>query len=133
MSDHPVAAATMGAPRSGAASGSTGRIGEPTTRQSARTPEEHLRRADPVLCGVIDEIIREDGTACPMLPPDPTLPPDPNMPTDRYGMLVRAIVSQNISNIASRAIYLRLTERFGGRPPTPQETASRRDRQAFES
>ena len=28
---------------------------------------------------------------------------------------------QNISEIASRSIYGRLTERFGGRPPTPQE------------
>jgi len=43
------------------------------------------------------------------------------MPTDHYGVLVRAIVSQNISNIASRAIYQRLRERFGGNPPTPEE------------
>lgn len=89
--------------------------------QSARTAEEHLRHADPVLGAVIDEIAHEDGGARPTLTPDPTLPPDPTMPTDHYGVLVRAIVSQNISNIASRAIYSRLTERFGGRPPTPQE------------
>jgi DNA-3-methyladenine glycosylase II len=86
-----------------------------------RTPEEHLRNADPVLGAIMDEIVREDGDARPMLVPDPTLPSDPNMPTDSYGVLVRAIVSQNISVIASRSIYRRLTERFGGRPPNPQE------------
>jgi DNA-3-methyladenine glycosylase II len=94
---------------------------ERMTRQSARTPEEHLRRADPVLGAIMDGVVREDGGARPTLPPDPSLPPDPNMPTDSYGVLVRAIVSQNISTIASRSIYRRLTERFGGRPPAPQE------------
>ncbi|GAA1239427.1 DNA-3-methyladenine glycosylase family protein [Pseudonocardia alaniniphila] len=84
-----------------------------------RTPEEHLRRSDPVLRGIIDGIVR-DGNQ-PALRPDPTAPPDPNMPTDRYGVLVRAIVSQNISNSASRSIYRRLTDRFDGHPPTPRE------------
>jgi hypothetical protein len=49
-------------------------------RQSSRTPEEHLRRADPVLSAIID------GSCARAAPPDPTLPPD------RYGVLVRAIV-----------------------------------------
>jgi DNA-3-methyladenine glycosylase II len=89
------------------------------TLLSATTAEEHLRSADPILGAIIDTA-RRDGVR-PTLTPDPTLPPDPNMPTDRYGVLVRAIVSQNISEIASRAIYLRLIERFGGRPPTPRE------------
>ena len=44
--------------------------------------------------------------------------PDPD---DHYGALVRAIVSQQLSTSAARSIYARLTERFGGRPPTPQE------------
>jgi DNA-3-methyladenine glycosylase II len=44
--------------------------------------------------------------------------PDPD---DHYGALVRAIVGQQLSVHAARAIYGRLTERFGGRPPTPQE------------
>jgi DNA-3-methyladenine glycosylase II len=83
------------------------------------TPEEHLRRSDPVLRKIIDGVVR-DGNQ-PALLPDPTAPPDPNMPTDRYGVLVRAIVSQNISNSASRSIYRRLTDRFGGHPPTPAE------------
>lgn len=43
------------------------------------------------------------------------------MPTDHYGVLTRAIVSQNISTIASRAIYRRLLDRFGGRPLTNEE------------
>jgi DNA-3-methyladenine glycosylase II len=40
---------------------------------------------------------------------------------DHYGALVRAIVGQQLSVLAARAIYGRLTDRFGGRPPTPQE------------
>jgi len=40
---------------------------------------------------------------------------------DHYGALVRAIVGQQLSVLAARAIYGRLLERFGGRPPTPQE------------
>ena len=40
---------------------------------------------------------------------------------DHYGALVRAIVGQQLSVLAARAIYGRLTERFGGRPPSPQE------------
>jgi DNA-3-methyladenine glycosylase II len=42
-------------------------------------------------------------------------------PADHYGALVRSIVGQQLSVRAARAIYGRLTERFGGRPPTPQE------------
>ena len=70
------------------------------TRQSRATPEEHLRRADPVLAAVMDEVVRDGGGAAPTLPPEPMLPPDANMPTDRYGVVIRAIVSQNISEIA---------------------------------
>jgi DNA-3-methyladenine glycosylase II len=40
---------------------------------------------------------------------------------DHYGALVRAIVGQQLSVLAARAIYRRLTARFGARPPTPQE------------
>ncbi len=42
-------------------------------------------------------------------------------PDDHYGALVRTIVGQQLSVLAARAIYGRLIERFGGRPPTPQE------------
>jgi len=40
---------------------------------------------------------------------------------DHYGALVRSITSQQLSVLAARAIYGRLTARFGGRPPTPAE------------
>jgi DNA-3-methyladenine glycosylase II len=40
---------------------------------------------------------------------------------DHYGALVRAIVGQQLSVLAARAIYGRLTARFGERPPTPEE------------
>lgn len=89
--------------------------------RGATTPENHLRRADPVLGAIIDRVVRENGGTRLTLPPDPPAPPDPNIPSDHYGMLIRTIISQNISIIASTAIYRRLNERFGGRPPTPQE------------
>jgi DNA-3-methyladenine glycosylase II len=41
--------------------------------------------------------------------------------SDHYGALVRAIVGQQLSVSAARAIYGRLTARFEGRPPTPAE------------
>ena len=34
---------------------------------------------------------------------------------------MRSIVGQQLSTTAARAIYLRLTQRFGGRAPTPEE------------
>jgi DNA-3-methyladenine glycosylase II len=48
--------------------------------------------------------------------------PEPRPPrSDVYAALVRAIVGQQLSTRAARAIYERLLERFGGRPPMPQE------------
>ena len=44
--------------------------------------------------------------------------PDPD---DHYGALVRAIVGQQLSVSAARAIYGRLTARYGGKPPSPQQ------------
>jgi DNA-3-methyladenine glycosylase II len=73
----------------------------------------HLRAADPVLAEVIEAL----GTL-----PDPREGrPDRN---DHYGALVRAIVGQQLSVHAARAIYGRLMERFGGHPPTPTEILS---------
>ena len=40
---------------------------------------------------------------------------------DHYGALVRAIVGQQLSVSAARSIYGRLTARYGGRPPSPQQ------------
>jgi DNA-3-methyladenine glycosylase II len=53
----------------------------------------------------------------------PSLDRDSSRPAadDHYGALVRAIVGQQLSVAAARAIYGRLTELFGGRPPAPQE------------
>ncbi len=42
-------------------------------------------------------------------------------PADHYGALVRAIVGQQLSTKAARSIYGRLTERFDGRTPTPEQ------------
>ncbi|HEY4277085.1 MAG TPA: hypothetical protein VGM91_02635 [Conexibacter sp.] len=86
------------------------------------TPEDHLRRADQTIGAVIDEVLSERGGEPLTFESRHSGPPDPNMPTDRYGVLVRAIVSQNLSVMASRSIYRRLTERFGSdRAPAPEQ------------
>jgi DNA-3-methyladenine glycosylase II len=41
-------------------------------------------------------------------------------PEDHYGSLLRAIVGQQLSTKAARAIYSRLLAHFGGRPPGPE-------------
>ena len=42
-------------------------------------------------------------------------------PADHYGALVRSIVGQQLSTKAALSIFNRLTDRFGGRTPTPAE------------
>jgi DNA-3-methyladenine glycosylase II len=76
------------------------------------TPEgtEHLRRADPVMRGLIDRLGPLDEEARRR-----------GRPADAYGALLRSIVGQQLSTKAARSIYGRLTERFGGRTPTPEE------------
>jgi DNA-3-methyladenine glycosylase II len=69
---------------------------------------EHLRRADPVLRKLIEEVGE----------PRPARRGDRS---DHYGALVRSIVGQQLSTKAARSIYGRLTDRFGGRAPTPEE------------
>ena len=69
-----------------------------------------LRAADPILARVIDDV-----------GPDGLGDPRAGRPDDHYGALVRSIVGQQLSTTAARAIYGRLTERFGGRTPTPEE------------
>ena len=73
-------------------------------------PDAHLHRADPVLARLID------GGG-----PLPLEPDSRGRPDDLYGALVRTIAGQQLSVKAARAIYTRLTDRFGGRTPTPQE------------
>jgi DNA-3-methyladenine glycosylase II len=72
-----------------------------------RAAVDHLRAADPVLAGMLDDLGGD--------PPAWTPTGDP------YGAIVRAIVSQQLSVIAARAILGRLKDRFGGRAPTPAE------------
>jgi DNA-3-methyladenine glycosylase II len=76
----------------------------------ARSPLAHLRASDPVLARVIERVGR--------LPHVRDGRPDSD---DHYGALVRTIVGQQLSVFAARAIYGRLTERFGGRTPSAQE------------
>jgi DNA-3-methyladenine glycosylase II len=80
---------------------------------AATAAVRRLRRADPVLRAVIDEA-----------GPDGLGDPRRGRPHDHYGALVRSIVGQQLSTKAARAIYARLTDRFGGRTPTPQEVLS---------
>ena len=77
---------------------------------STRKALSDLRGADPVLARLIDRVgplgdAREGR-------------PDRD---DHYGALVRSITGQQLSVLAARAIYGRLTARFDGRAPTPQE------------
>jgi DNA-3-methyladenine glycosylase II len=79
-------------------------------RPASTDPVAHLRSSDPVLRALIDQVGAEalgDARA--------------GRPTDHYGALLRSIVGQQLSTQAARAIYQRLTDRFGGRTPTPQE------------
>jgi DNA-3-methyladenine glycosylase II len=69
----------------------------------------HLRRADPVLAEVIATVGPKLNDA------------RAGRPADHYGALVRAIVGQQLSTKAARSIYGRLTERFDGRTPTPEQ------------
>jgi DNA-3-methyladenine glycosylase II len=71
---------------------------------------KHLRAADPVMRTLIDEI-----------GPDRRDPRRGVAPGEHYGALVRSIVGQQLSTHAARAIYTRLTDRYGGRTPTPVE------------
>jgi len=77
---------------------------------SRPTPVEYLRAADPVLRGIIDQY-GPDGL-------------DEGRRRDRsenYGALVSSIVGQQLSTKAAAAIFRRLTDRYGGRTPTPEE------------
>jgi DNA-3-methyladenine glycosylase II len=79
-------------------------------RGAGEDPVEYLRAADPILAAVIDEVgVGGLGDT------------RAGRPDDHYGALVRSIVSQQLSTKAARAIYGRLTDRFGGRTPTPVE------------
>lgn len=72
--------------------------------------DRHLRACDPVMAGLID--------AGGPLPADGRRR---GRPLEPYGALVRSIAGQQLSVKAAAAIFGRLTSRYGGRPPTPEE------------
>ncbi len=82
----------------------------PRRKVSIAKATEQLRASDPVLAELIDRV----GEL-------PSARGGRTGVSDHYGALVRSIVGQQLSVLAARAIYGRLTERFGGRAPTPQE------------
>jgi DNA-3-methyladenine glycosylase II len=71
---------------------------------------EHLRAADPVMAGIIERV----GPCMLGTRTDRGGPAH-----DHYGALLRAIVGQQLSVAAARSIYGRLTDRYGGRTPSP--------------
>jgi DNA-3-methyladenine glycosylase II len=71
---------------------------------------EHLRAADPVMRALVDRIGPLDHDVFRR-----------DRPADAYGALLRAIVGQQLSTGAARAIYARLLDLFGGHTPTPAE------------
>jgi DNA-3-methyladenine glycosylase II len=87
----------------------------PPKRKAASIPSQrkaiaHLREADPVLAALIED-----------LGPRGLNDGRDGSPHDHYGTLVRAIVGQQLSTKAAASIFARLTERYGGRTPTPEE------------
>lgn len=71
---------------------------------------EQLRDADPVLAAIIAAY-----------GPEGLAERSGHDPGDHYGALLRSIVGQQLSTKAAAAIYGRVLERFGGRPPSPQQ------------
>jgi DNA-3-methyladenine glycosylase II len=74
-------------------------------------PDQHLRRADPVLARLIDDF---GG-------PLPLEPDGRGRPQELYGALVRSIAGQQLSVKAARSIWNRLLARFDGHTPTPEQ------------
>jgi DNA-3-methyladenine glycosylase II len=75
-----------------------------------RAEDAHLAK-DPILA----KLITDYGGPLPLERDSRGRPPDV------YGALLRSITGQQLSVKAAQAIYGRLTARFGGRAPTPQE------------
>jgi DNA-3-methyladenine glycosylase II len=82
--------------------------------QEIRAGLAYLRSADPVLARLIDDH--------PDFDPDVFIRRLPAM--DLFGALVFQVIGQQISVIAATAIFVRLTEQFGGQVPDPRELAA---------
>ena len=76
-----------------------------------RQARAFLRKADPVLAGVID--------AHPAFRPRAWM--DELPPLDAFGALIFQVVGQQLSVSATRTIVSRIEQRFGGRLPSPAE------------
>jgi DNA-3-methyladenine glycosylase II len=76
-----------------------------------KAPDSHLRRADPVIAGLID------GFGGPLVQE----PDRRGRPAEHYGALVRSITGQQLSVKAAASIWGRLLERFDGHTPTPEQ------------
>jgi DNA-3-methyladenine glycosylase II len=81
------------------------------------SPEDSLRRADPVLAGVIDEVppVAMDAWRARWAP------------GDRFGLLARVIVGQQISARAATAIFARLRDLMGHDGPAAAVAAATDD------
>jgi DNA-3-methyladenine glycosylase II len=88
-------------------------MGAPGPAQPLAAAVDALRTADPVLAELIDRFGGVDA--------DALGDPRRGRPRDHYGSLIRSIVGQQVSTQSAAAIYRRLTERYGGRTPTPEE------------
>jgi DNA-3-methyladenine glycosylase II len=85
--------------------------GTQPTRFDPAPAVAHLVAVDPVLAGLVDRFG----------PPEVTRDASRPAPDDHYGALLRAIVGQQLSVLAARAIYGRLLAHFGDHTPSPQE------------
>lgn len=96
---------------------------------AAVTKEANKRRRPPRLRGAalqkaMAHLAEADATLGLLIERYGTLPPErEGRPAhdDHYGALLRSITNQQLSVAAARTIYRRMLDRFGGRPPTPQE------------
>ncbi len=86
-------------------------------RRAAAIPAgslDHLRGSDPVLHALIDGVEADGGIGA--RGGRRGVKPD-----DHYGALVRSIVGQQLSAKVAAVMNQRMFDRFGGRPPTPEE------------
>jgi DNA-3-methyladenine glycosylase II len=81
-------------------------MGPPTTTVAVT----HLRRVDPILGALIDRIGADALGARRRA-----------RPSDHWGVLIRAIVAQQVSVASADAIHRRLYDHFGGLAPTPEQ------------
>jgi DNA-3-methyladenine glycosylase II len=97
-------------PTTSSAGAATRRASAKRKATSQKAAVEELRAADPIMAGVIEE--------CGVISSPPRTRADPE---EHYGALLHSVINQQLSVKAGAAIYGRLTERFGGRTPTPEQ------------